>query len=138
MDPSSSGPSCPSPAAPPLDPALADLRRPLLLSYDSGIIGSVISDEYVKFHEHFNPTSQDKGAIVALLAGGCFFGAFLAGWTANKYGRKRTIQVNIDALLQDPPYLQQLTPYCPFDQLGSLIAFLGCLLQAIGTNLGML
>lgn len=61
-----------------------------LFSYDSGIIGSVISDEYRQFHKHFAPNdpkgvgSNERGAIVALLAGGCFFGAFLAGWTANK------------------------------------------------------
>ena len=33
------------------------------------------------------------GAIVSVFAGGCFFGAIFAGYTANKIGRKRTIQV---------------------------------------------
>ena len=26
--------------------------------------------------------------------GGCFFGAALAGWTNDKFGRKRTVQVS--------------------------------------------
>lgn len=86
-----------------------------LSSDDSGIIGSVISENYTFFHEYFNDPSEtsefpDKarliatkeaefgtcfvsvlvtGAIVSVFAGGCFFGALIAGYTANKIGRKR-------------------------------------------------
>jgi hypothetical protein len=44
---------------------------------DSGIIGSVISANYNHFHDYFHhPSENALGAIVALLAGGCFFGNF--------------------------------------------------------------
>jgi MFS family permease len=70
-----------------------------LFGYDSGIIGSVISPSYNRFHEYFRSNGEpdvDKnitGAIVSVFAGGAFFGALLAGFTANKIGRKRTIQL---------------------------------------------
>ncbi|KAL7416469.1 general substrate transporter, partial [Mrakia frigida] len=54
------------------------------------------------------------GAIVSVFAGGCFFGALIAGYTANKIGRKRTIQ------------------------LGALIAVVGCTIQTAAVNVGML
>lgn len=64
--------------------------------YDSGIIGSVVSKSYTHFHNYFSAhgSVDDNiiGAIVSVFAGGCFFGALLAGFTANKIGRKRTIQ----------------------------------------------
>jgi MFS family permease len=70
-----------------------------LFGYDSGIIGSVISPSYNRFHEYFRGDRPDyvdpniTGAIVSVFAGGAFFGALLAGYTANKIGRKRTIQL---------------------------------------------
>ncbi|KAG7562239.1 hypothetical protein FFLO_02325 [Filobasidium floriforme] len=97
-----------------------------LFGYDSGIIGSVISPSYNRFHEYFHaknsPLVDGKervdpnitGAIVSVFAGGAFFGALLAGFTANKIGRKRTIQ------------------------LGSLIATVGCAIQTGAINVGML
>jgi len=75
-----------------------------LFGYDSGIIGSVISPSYNRFHEYFRDgetgykgtglvSPNITGAIVSVFAGGAFFGALLAGFTANKIGRKRTIQL---------------------------------------------
>jgi MFS family permease len=86
-----------------------------LFGYDSGIIGSVISGSYVHFHDYFDaPGAPVIGAIVSLFAAGAFFGALMAGWTADKYGRKRTIQI------------------------GSVIAIVGCTLQTAAVNVGML
>jgi len=51
---------------------------------------------------------------VSLFAAGAFFGAIMAGWTADKFGRKRTIQI------------------------GSIIAIVGCTLQTAAVSVGML
>ncbi|CAK9784796.1 general substrate transporter [Cutaneotrichosporon oleaginosum] len=85
-----------------------------LFGYDSGIIGSVISEGYTHFWDYFNPSDSVKGAIVSVFAGGAFFGALVAGQTADRIGRKRTIQ------------------------LGSLIAIIGCTLQTAAINNAML
>lgn len=86
-----------------------------LFGYDSGIIGSVISVSYDQFHSYYNaPTAGVIGAIVSLFAAGAFFGAIMAGYTADKIGRKRTIQ------------------------LGSLIAITGCAIQTGALNVGAL
>ncbi|ORY20790.1 general substrate transporter [Naematelia encephala] len=86
-----------------------------LFGYDSGIISSVISANYTHFHSYFNEPKQNIiGAIVSVFAGGAFFGALLAGQTADLIGRKRTIQM------------------------GSLIAIVGCTLQTAAVNVAML
>ncbi|CEL59439.1 High-affinity glucose transporter OS=Kluyveromyces lactis (strain ATCC 8585 / CBS 2359 / DSM 70799 / NBRC 1267 / NRRL Y-1140 / WM37) GN=HGT1 PE=3 SV=1 [Rhizoctonia solani AG-1 IB] len=86
-----------------------------LFGYDSGIIGSVISPNFKKFHEYFNePDDELLGAVVSTFAGGCFFGAMAAGWLADRIGRKRTIQA------------------------GSLVAILGCSLQTGAQNISYL
>ncbi|KAK1924540.1 general substrate transporter [Papiliotrema laurentii] len=86
-----------------------------LFGYDSGIIGSVISPGYTHFHDYFDaPSDSVIGAIVSVFAGGAFFGALIAGQTADRIGRKRTIQ------------------------LGSLVAVIGCTLQTAAVNAAML
>lgn len=51
-----------------------------LFGYDSGIIGSVISDAYDQFRSYYNdPTPAVIGAIVSLFAAGAVFGALFAG-----------------------------------------------------------
>ncbi|CUA71938.1 High-affinity glucose transporter [Kluyveromyces lactis NRRL Y-1140] [Rhizoctonia solani] len=86
-----------------------------LFGYDSGIIGSVISPNFKHFHEYFNNPNDDiLGAVVSTFAGGCFFGAMVAGWLAGRVGRKRTIQA------------------------GSLVAILGCSLQTGAKNINFL
>ncbi|KAI0077861.1 general substrate transporter [Panus rudis PR-1116 ss-1] len=82
-----------------------------LFGYDSGIIASVITfDSFKSFIN--NPGNYDSlsGAVVSTFTGGCFFGAALAGWTNDRFGRKRSIQ------------------------LGSLIALWGCAMQAGANN----
>ncbi|KAJ7500333.1 general substrate transporter [Mycena galericulata] len=82
---------------------------------DSGIIGSVVSQEFNFFHAYFHsPGVNIIGAIVSTFAGGCFFGAAAAGWLANHIGRKRTIQM------------------------GALVAVLGCSLQTGAQNVSYL
>ncbi|WVR09807.1 hypothetical protein IAU60_006883 [Kwoniella sp. DSM 27419] len=86
-----------------------------LFGYDSGIISSVISDSYDQFQDYFDhPLPNITGAIVSVFAGGAFFGALIAGQTADRIGRKRTIQM------------------------GSLIAIVGCAIQTGAVNIGML
>lgn len=44
-----------------------------LFGYDSGIIGSVISDSYDEFHTYFKkPDPNITGAVVSVFAGGAF------------------------------------------------------------------
>ncbi len=44
-----------------------------LFGYDSGIIGSVISESYDNFHEYFDhPEENVTGAVVSVFAGGAF------------------------------------------------------------------
>jgi len=99
-----------------------------LFGYDSGIIGSVISENYEQFHLYFNHDNRGRaagdpivlvpssitGAIVSVFAGGAFFGALMAGQTADRLGRKYTIQI------------------------GSIIAIVGCALQTAAVNEAML
>ncbi|CAE6361008.1 unnamed protein product [Rhizoctonia solani] len=83
-----------------------------LFGYDSGVITNVLENKY--FLSYFNPSEDLVGAVVSTLAGGCFIGAASAAWFADHIGRKRTIQF------------------------GSLIAIVGCLLQCVAVNIGML
>ncbi|RDX57036.1 general substrate transporter [Lentinus brumalis] len=65
-----------------------------LFGYDSGIIASIITfDSFKSFIS--NPGSYDSlsGAVVSTFTGGCFLGAALAGWTNDKLGRIRTVQI---------------------------------------------
>ncbi|KAL7412590.1 major facilitator superfamily domain-containing protein [Mrakia frigida] len=91
------------------------VARWICFGYDSGIIGSVISPEFIHFHNYFDqPSTKITGAIVSLFAGGAFFGAIGGGMCANTIGRKRTIQ------------------------LGALVATFGCALQTGANSTGML
>ncbi|KAK7006233.1 putative MFS sugar transporter [Favolaschia claudopus] len=86
-----------------------------LFGSDSGIIGSVVSEQFDLFHVYFHKPGPDIiGAIVSTFAGGCFFGAAATGSLATRIGRKRTIQ------------------------LGALIAVLGCSLQTGARNVSYL
>ncbi|OSX58727.1 hypothetical protein POSPLADRAFT_1172955 [Postia placenta MAD-698-R-SB12] len=82
-----------------------------LFGYVSGIISSVIT--FSHFENFVNdPSSYDNlsGAVVSTFTGGCFFGCMLAGWSNDKYGRKRSIQ------------------------LGALTALWGCAMQCGANN----
>ncbi|KIY69255.1 general substrate transporter [Cylindrobasidium torrendii FP15055 ss-10] len=64
----------------------------LLYGIDSGIISTTISHD--TFKEYFAPYTDDiSGAVVSTFGAGSFFGVICAGWTADRFGRKRTIQV---------------------------------------------
>ncbi|KAJ5460569.1 uncharacterized protein N7458_002121 [Penicillium daleae] len=84
-----------------------------LFGYDLGVIGgAVASASFVAtFH---NPSVNEIGAVVSVFTGGAFFGAAVAGITANRLGRRWTII------------------------LGSLIFCLGGALQTSAQNLGYL
>ncbi|GJE99916.1 MFS sugar transporter [Phanerochaete sordida] len=82
-----------------------------LFGYDSGIIASVITFPAFKaFIGHPENYDSLSGAVVSTFTGGCFFGAALAGWTNDKLGRKRSIQ------------------------LGAVIALWGCAMQGGANN----
>jgi len=82
-----------------------------LFGYDSGIIASVITFQPFKdFIGHPNNYASLSGAVVSTFTGGCFFGAALAGWSNDRIGRKRSIQ------------------------LGAIIALWGCAMQAGANN----
>ncbi|KAI0750132.1 general substrate transporter [Daedaleopsis nitida] len=81
-----------------------------LFGYDSGIIASVIT--FQSFKDFIgSSTNYDSlsGAVVSTFTGGCFFGAAAAGWTNDRFGRQRTVQ------------------------LGALVSLWGCAMQA-GAN----
>ncbi|EJF64770.1 general substrate transporter [Dichomitus squalens] len=67
-----------------------------LFGYDSGIISSVITLPAFKSFVN-NPKNYDSlsGAVVSTFTGGCFFGAATAGWTNDKFGRIRTVQLGV-------------------------------------------
>ncbi|ODV86796.1 hypothetical protein CANARDRAFT_27184 [[Candida] arabinofermentans NRRL YB-2248] len=54
--------------------------------YDLAIISQVEASE--SFIAKFNPTTNEKGAVVSLFTGGCFFGAFGASFIADRWGRR--------------------------------------------------
>ncbi|KAI0805963.1 general substrate transporter [Irpex lacteus] len=82
-----------------------------LFGYDSGIIASVITFPALKdFVGHPDQYASLSGAIVSTFTGGCFFGSVLGGWSNDRIGRKRSIQ------------------------LGCLIALWGCAMQAGANN----
>ncbi|KAF5327163.1 hypothetical protein D9619_004540 [Psilocybe cf. subviscida] len=63
---------------------------------------------------HFGNDPDIQGAVVSTFNGGCFFGAAIAGWTNDRIGRKRTIQ------------------------LGCLFALWGCAMQSGANNVATL
>ncbi|KIK56699.1 hypothetical protein GYMLUDRAFT_47000 [Collybiopsis luxurians FD-317 M1] len=83
-----------------------------LFGYDSGIIASVLTMSH--FEARFSKRPSIQGAVVSTFSGGCFFGAAVAGWVNDRYGRKRTIQF------------------------GATIALWGCAMQAGAHNIATL
>ncbi|CZR63798.1 related to transporter (major facilitator superfamily) [Phialocephala subalpina] len=85
----------------------------LLYGIDSGIISTTISQP--AFLEHFAPfTPSIKGAVVSIFSAGALFGVLFAGWAADYWGRKRTIQF------------------------AALFALIAGVIQAVSVNVGML
>ncbi|KNG91096.1 putative MFS sugar transporter [Aspergillus nomiae NRRL 13137] len=80
----------------------------MLFGYDTGIISAVL----VYIHDgldHRTLTSNEKELITSLCSGGAFFGAIVAGLTADKLGRKAAIYFGcalftIGAILQGAAY----------------------------------
>lgn len=64
----------------------------LLFGYDTGIISATLVYLGTDLN-HRLMTSPEKEAITSLCSGGAFFGAIIAGLTADKYGRKAGIYV---------------------------------------------
>ncbi|KAF5856531.1 myo-inositol transporter [Aspergillus alliaceus] len=80
----------------------------MLFGYDTGIISAVL----VYIHEGLNTrtlASNEKELITLLCSGGAFFGAIMAGLTADKHGRKAAIYFGcvlfiVGAVLQGAAY----------------------------------
>ncbi|EMD33912.1 hypothetical protein CERSUDRAFT_117444 [Gelatoporia subvermispora B] len=65
-----------------------------LFGYDSGIISSVITfPHFMSFVNNPGNYASLSGAVVSTFTGGCFFGAATGGWSNDRFGRKRTIQI---------------------------------------------
>ncbi|OLL22601.1 High-affinity glucose transporter [Neolecta irregularis DAH-3] len=92
--------------------ALAAAVGGFLFGYDSGVISETLVQE--TFISKFNLSSSQEGGIVSVFAAGAFFGAAMAGWLADRYGRVRTIFI------------------------GAVICTNGCALQASGQNFVMI
>lgn len=78
-----------------------------LFGYDTGIISGVLVDIGSGLGHELSP--GEKEAITSLCSGGAFFGAILAGLTADKYGRKMGIYVacvlfTVGAIIQAAAY----------------------------------
>ncbi|KAE8389499.1 general substrate transporter [Aspergillus alliaceus] len=81
----------------------------MLFGYDTGIISAVL----VYIHEGLNTrtlTSNEKELITLLCSGGAFYGAIMAGLTADKHGRKAAIYFGcvlfiVGAVLQGAAYM---------------------------------
>jgi MFS family permease len=63
----------------------------LVDSIDKGVIAEVLPA--LQDDPRFMPTSSGQGAIVSLLTGGAFFGAFFAGYSGDIIGRRLTIVI---------------------------------------------
>lgn len=79
-----------------------------LFGYDTGIISAVLVYLGTGL-DHRIMNAGEKEAITSLCSGGAFFGAIIAGLTADKYGRKAGIYVGcalftIGAILQAAAY----------------------------------
>jgi len=85
-----------------------------LFGYDSGVMTDVIDSP--NFQDFFNTdkTSPIIGAINSTFSGGAVFGSLMGGFTMDRFGRKRTIQI------------------------GAVIATVGGILQAAAMNLPMI
>ncbi|KAF2147822.1 putative MFS sugar transporter [Myriangium duriaei CBS 260.36] len=85
-----------------------------LFGYDSGVMTDVIASP--NFLSYFNTDSSSAiiGAINSTFSGGAVFGALQGGFTMDRFGRKKTVQI------------------------GALIAAVGAILQCAAQNLAMI
>ncbi|CAG8615944.1 2558_t:CDS:10 [Funneliformis mosseae] len=80
----------------------------LLFGYDIGVISGILTMPH--FREEFPADPVKEGTIVSSLLAGCFFGALISGYFADKVGRRFSILG------------------------GSLFFIVGCVLQATSTT----
>ncbi|CAG8606386.1 5868_t:CDS:10 [Funneliformis caledonium] len=80
----------------------------LLFGYDIGVISGILTMTH--FREEFPADPVKEGTIVSSLLAGCFFGALISGYFADKVGRRFSILG------------------------GSLLFIVGCVLQATSTT----
>ncbi|KAI9834882.1 MAG: hypothetical protein M1819_002790 [Sarea resinae] len=60
-----------------------------LYGYDLGVIAEVVACQ--SFKTKFHPSTSQSGGVVSMFTGGAFFGAFFAGPSGDKFGRRATI-----------------------------------------------
>lgn len=91
-----------------------DGSRSFLFGYDSGVMTDVIASPH--FLKYFNTvkTSPTIGAINSTFSGGAVFGSLMGGFTMDRFGRKKTVQI------------------------GAFIAAVGAILQCAAVNLAMI
>ncbi|RYP43183.1 hypothetical protein DL770_011798 [Monosporascus sp. CRB-9-2] len=63
----------------------------ILYGYDLGVIAGVVGS--TSYHERFQATATQNGAVVSLFTGGAFFGAGFAGPAGDMLGRRLTIML---------------------------------------------
>ncbi|KAF2811729.1 general substrate transporter [Mytilinidion resinicola] len=85
-----------------------------LFGYDSGVMTDVIQSPHFLWFFNTNPNSDIIGAINSTFSGGAVFGALMGGFTMDRLGRRRTVQI------------------------GACINVLGACLQCGARNLGMI
>jgi len=85
-----------------------------LFGYDSGVMTDVIASP--NFLAYFNTTNTSSiiGAINSTFSGGAVFGSLMGGFTMDRFGRKKTVQI------------------------GAVIAAVGGILQCASVHLGMM
>ncbi|EME41417.1 hypothetical protein DOTSEDRAFT_156254 [Dothistroma septosporum NZE10] len=85
-----------------------------LFGYDSGVMTDVIASPNFLIYFNTIPTSPIVGAINSTFSGGAVFGSLMGGFTMDRFGRRRTVQI------------------------GAFIAVVGATLQCAAANLAMI
>lgn len=89
-------------------------NRSFLFGYDSGVMTDVIASKHFLHYFNTNSASPILGAIVSTFAGGACIGALSGGFTMDRLGRRKSIQI------------------------GAFVCVVGAILQAASVHLAMI